>query len=127
MKILLTPVEPMQQFVQSYILLLTDSSSETFTKILSAKGVTKSTDQKVYLDEFNLHVPPTPCGQSFLTSETMPKTSNWSESLISKLKDLGFYQLKSYSRTKDIREPKDGNVSPISCQSASGETTERGM
>lgn len=126
-KILLTPAEPMHQFVQSYILLLTDSSSETFTRILAAKGVTKSAEQQLYLDEFNKHVPPTPSGESFLKIEATQRGPNWSDHLMARIKDLGLIQLRSYSRSKEIREPRDGNISPIQCQPFKGDSNERGL
>lgn len=103
-KILLTPPEPVQQFVQSYILLLTDSSMDTFVRVLSVKGVYKAADQQLYFQELHKLVPPTPSGEAFLSSETVPKTNNWSQNLMTKLKDLGFTQLKSYSRSKEVRQ-----------------------
>jgi hypothetical protein len=110
-KILLTPAEPMNQFIQSYILLLPDSSSDSFSRVLAVKGVTKSTEQQLYLDEFNRHVPPTPSGESFLKQHTFQKIPNWSNHFITKLKDLGLSQLRSYSRSKPVLEAKDGHVS----------------
>ncbi len=107
----------MEQFVQSYILLLTDSTAEAFCRVLTVKGVSKTAEQQVFLDEFNKHIPPTPSGESFLKQESSRiKVPNWSDHLMSKLKDIGLSHLRSYSRNKEVREPRDGTLSPILCQ-----------
>jgi hypothetical protein len=64
LKVLLTPVEPVAPFVQSYLLLLADFELESFARLLELKGLVKRSDQLPYLDEFSRHAPPTPLGES---------------------------------------------------------------
>ena len=72
LKALLTPIEPVAPFVQSYLLLLTDFSHDNFCRFLEIKGITK---RQAFLDEFYKHVPPTP--QEL--SDEQPRTTDQSQ------------------------------------------------
>ena len=60
LKVLLTPIEPLGPFVQSYLLLLTDFNQDHFCDLLEVKGITRKSDQQAFIEEFLKHVPPTP-------------------------------------------------------------------
>lgn len=70
LKVLLTPIDPVAPFVQSYLLLLTDFSEEMFCKFLEIKGISRKHDQqRPFLDEFYKHIPPTPQELLFQSSQ----------------------------------------------------------
>ena len=111
LKVLLTPCEPPAPFVQSYLLLLADFDADTFSKLLELKGIVRRSEQLVYLDEFNRHAPPTPCGDSpFPRRHSIQsiKSSSiaWSkyyeigEEFVSRLRSLSLSSIsfKGYSR-----------------------------
>lgn len=85
LKVLLTPTEPVAPFVQSYLLLLTDFSTETFCRFLELKGISRKHDQQQpFLDEFFKHIPPTP--QELTNKLVLVPQSPPSTSLFSRLK-----------------------------------------
>lgn len=59
LKVLLTPTDPVNPFVQSYLLLLTDFNLDTFQKFLEIKGISPS-KRAEFVEEFQRHAPPTP-------------------------------------------------------------------
>lgn len=110
LKVLLTPVEPVAPFVQSYLLLLTDFSQENFCRLLELKGISKRSEQQPFLDEFYKHVPPTPqelientreTTFSATVTSTPPTTST---SLFSRLKSsLNVVNVIKRSYTRPIK------------------------
>ncbi len=62
MKVLLTPIDQYSPapFVQSYLLLLADFNLESFVRLLEIKGLVRRSDQGIFIEEFNKHIPPTP-------------------------------------------------------------------
>lgn len=123
-KVLLTPIEPISPFIQSYLLLLTNCSAEMFSRVLTVKGRSKASEQQIYFDELAKHVPPTPSGEELVRR---PSSSNqgsaWSlkDGLLNKLKDLSISKLSRSS------VDADSNNSPVVVQGSDEVSSERGL
>uniref|UniRef100_A0A8C4R3U2 Vacuolar protein sorting-associated protein 53 homolog n=1 Tax=Eptatretus burgeri TaxID=7764 RepID=A0A8C4R3U2_EPTBU len=62
LKVVMSPQDPPQGFVDNYIKLLSDSSPDTFQKVLDMKGL-KRGEQSAMLELFRQRQPPPPAGQ----------------------------------------------------------------
>lgn len=119
LKIMLTPIDPIGPFVQSYLLLLTDFNLGNFCKFLEIKGIFRKSEQQAFLDEFHKHVPPTPeqvleIGEDY-SSTSPPSTvtlshtaSGMISSVFSRLKSsLSVVNVIKRSYTRPIRNSRD--------------------
>ncbi|XP_041440047.1 vacuolar protein sorting-associated protein 53 homolog isoform X2 [Xenopus laevis] len=87
LKVVMAPHEPSVVFVDNYIKLLADCTTETFQKILEMKGLKRS-EQSAMLDLFRQRLPAPPSGSENSSATLLTPTPEQESSRIRKLEKL---------------------------------------